>query len=225
MIYKSIEEMKNAYKNMNKDSGKEMERTLKKDNKKFYKRFFKISLVYVIIAIIVQLTMDGFVFVVSTYQNTPYYKITINGETAVPCYQSIKKIPVIPFILYIGSADGGCYIEKDNDFDGWHHITEKGPINIEIKSYLCYVGANYGKRTQIKCDINGNRDLVLQEEKEYNMKIVSSGKEYKVLYEGQYLNDISKYLNKDGDYVVYIIDKHGFVKTEIDLPFIVKYKY
>ena len=55
-------------------------------------------------------------------------------------------------------------------------------------------------------------------------RIKENKEEYKVLYEGQYLNDISKYLNKDGDYVVYIIDKHGFVKTEIDLPFIVKYK-
>ena len=224
MIYKSIDEMKKAYKKMNSDSGKEMEKTLKKDNKKFYRIFIRICIIYLVLATIFQLTIGGLVFVVSTYQGTPYYKVTINGETGVPCYQSLKKIPIIPFIFYIGSADGGCYIEKDNDFDGWHHITEKGPINIEIKSYLCYVGASYGKRTQIKCDINGNRDLVLQDNKKYDMRIVSSGKNYKVLYEGEYLNDISNYFNKNGYYIVYIIDKHNFVKTEIDLPFEVKYK-
>lgn len=222
MIYKSIDELKEAYKKEKKESSHELDKQLGENGKKKKKLFLIILLSYLFIFLLVRFTIKEILFVVGSYQGTPLYKVYVNSNHVLNCYTSIQRYPILPGIFNLGFGDYGCYSGKTElNVHGEYEVISGEKVVLQIDAFDCYTDPKYHKNSRIKC--NDKRKHIRElNDREYEMMIIIPGRDYEEIYEGEYVSDITEYLNKKGSYLIRFTDKYGLTTTDFEIRLSVK---
>lgn len=139
-----------------------------------------------------------------------FYKLTMNDKTISVGYELTHKLPIVPFIVNLNSDYmGGNHIQDDED-GVYFYPDDSEQYIIEIKSYSCYKG-DY----QVEC-VYDNQNMKENYDTEYtNLKIVRTSNPYEEIYNGRFVNDITKFVEEKGVYYVGITAKYSNVETDV----------
>ena len=141
------------------------------------------------------------------------YKLLINGEHESIGYEDVIEKPIIPGFLYsrISYEDVWYNMDKLNE----DLIFDKEKVVLDFVVSECYTHTDH-VRTQCK---SNNEKLVHDEvDAEFTrMLIRKNGKNQKVMYDGKFINDISKYVKEKGYYYIEINARYDDIKTKLYL--------
>jgi len=150
-------------------------------------------------------------------RNIRFYKVTVNNEVTQAGYELTHKFPIIPFLVNINSYHMGVSHIKD-DLDGPEYFPDNSKkFLIDISSYECY--ANNFK---VECRNDQQEMKEVKDTKYTHLKITRTNNPYEIVYDGKYINDITKYVEKKGVYAVSITAEHGLVETNVYFYFVRK---
>ncbi len=156
------------------------------------------------------------------YYDNRFYKIQVNDKVVLKSGEKREKITIIPFFLYLSLSNTNDILTSSIKKDFIINNFEKKSYKLDITAYDCY--PKYENKTMENC-LNLNkkykgRKLVKDiENKEIE---IFDNKNSKILYEGKIINDITKYINKKGEYFITITAKENkklFVKKTSIISF------
>ena len=148
------------------------------------------------------------------YNDTPLYKVFINHEQINVGYNSSKIIPIIPSFLSVSINDNGIYKNVDESSNNYIGIKLSQPIYLDIESYICYEDVVGGKRG--KCD-SESKEIIKRENTKYKIKIIRDDNNQNVLYEGDYVRELTNYLKYNDNYIIYIYETDDDVNVELKI--------
>lgn len=201
------EEMKKLRKEMLSEMNK-LNIEIKKDKKKLLIKM----IIYAFIIGIIK-TIFGSIELYSIMGYPPFkarfYKVTVNNEPISIDYSIHHKIPIVPFLIHFNS-----YYSGTNSVEGKNRTTfdidSSQNYIIDIDSFNCYKG-----KYQVECRYD-YQTMKANEDTRYSKLIITqTNKPYEEIYRGKFLNDISPYIRKKGNYCIRIIAKYFLVETEI----------
>lgn len=139
-----------------------------------------------------------------------FYKVSVNDEFITVGYNLNQKITLIPFLINFNNS----YLGQNNitnDLDGAEYIPDgSDKYIIDISSYSCY---EYGY--QVEC-LNDEQNLKENNDTKYTkLKITRTNNPYEIVYDGKYINDITKYVKDKGIYCVSITAEYSLVEAEV----------
>lgn len=184
----------------------ELLKTNQEIRKERKKRIFKISIVVVLVTAVMKIffgTIELYNILGYPPSKVRYYKLTVNGEQIETSQNVRHKIPIIPFLINFNS-----YCLGNSDIVGderGHNFIADGSEKyiIDISSYSCYF-----HKTQVECK-NNEQEMKKNKDTRYTKMIITrTSNPYKILYSGNYVNDISPYVKKKGIYHVEITANH-----------------
>lgn len=149
--------------------------------------------------------------------NARYYYVTVNDEQVKVSYNLRQRIPIIPYLINFDSYYlGNNYIEG-NDSNTYYGKNDK--YIIDINSFSCFSKENY----QIECSKNTQTMKKNNDTKYKKLKITRITNPHEIIYNGNYINDISKYITKKGQYHIEITAKYSFIESKVYF-YLEKYK-
>lgn len=148
------------------------------------------------------------------YNDTPLYKVFINHEQINVGYNSSRIIPIIPSFLSVSINDNGIYKNVDESSNNYIDIQLSQPIYLDIESYICYEDVVGGKRE--KCD-SESKEIIKRENTKYKIKIIRDDNNQNVLYEGDYVRELTNYLKYNDNYIIYIYETDDDVNVELKI--------
>ena len=188
----------------------------KLDNEMWKARKKKIIIITSIILIIVTVIkiFFGTIELYNVFGASPsksrYYNVTVNNKQVAVSYISTKKIPIIPFLVNFNSVYMGNSYIKGDDTGKFFYNDGSDKYIIDINSYSCYY-----ESIQIECTNNGQNMKKNNDTKYTQVKITRTSNPYEVIYQGKYIDDITPYVVKKGNYHVAITAKHGLTESEV----------
>ena len=190
-------------------------------NSQIKKEFRKKLIIIISITVIVILVIKIFLGTIEIYNPFGYpaskarfYKVRINDELVTVDYDLNQRISIIPFLINFNNHYfGSSYIETDEDGTEYHPSNSNEYI-IEIKSYTCY-SLDY----QVECMKDSQEMKENNDTKYTNLKITRTNKPYEVVYDGKYINDITKYVKEKGIYAVTITAEYSNIDTDVTFYF------
>lgn len=191
---------------------------MKKKNKKKKEA----NKIYLLLFAIVLLILVGYKVIFGTkyinanknYDKNRYYRLMVNNNEIGIEVEEIKKIPIIPSILYIVYPSNIIYGALDSD-ELTYEYKLGGQMLFDLWIYECF-----DKEEQIACD-KKSENLIEIIDNSYILSIVRSYKNEKneevedVLYNGNLIKDVSQYFPIKGLYAVNIKRSKGFISTNI----------
>lgn len=186
-----------------------LDNEMRKSRKKKFVIIFSIILIIIVIIKIFFGTIELYNILGASPSNARYYKVMVNDKQVAVSYTSTKKIPIIPFLVnfnsvYMGNSD----IEGDDT--GNFYKDESNKYIIDINSYSCYY-----KEIQVECKNNQQEMKKNKDEKYPLLTITRTTNPYEVVYKGKYIENITPYITKKGQYHIGITSKYGLTKDEI----------
>lgn len=178
------------------------------------KKIIKISIIVIVLVILFKLIV-GILEITNVFGYPPnkvrFYKVTINDNPTSVEYELKSKVSIIPFFVNLNSYYlGGSYVKDDSD-GSYFELTNEEKLIIDISSYSCF-----SKEYQIKCIYNDQYMKENNDTKYTNLKIIRTGNPYEEIYDGKYINDISKYITKKGVYNILITASYSNVETVVN---------
>ena len=214
-FYNDMEEIKQEYHPLKKEIEVEipgLEVKIKESKKDKKRRVIYITLPIIVITLFLVGVVFSIVEILKTFERAQYnaYEVTLNQEPINMYYEENFYNVVIP-IFYIQKESRTFY--TTNDIDKFSNIiTMKQEYILELKEYECY---NNDKGHDIKISCDGE---ALSERKE-EIALVSSKMTIThndtVIYDGNYISNITKYIQKPGKYVFHISNKRNKISTNI----------
>ncbi len=138
------------------------------------------------------------------------FDITVNGEQVKSICRINKRITIIPYLIYFNNRSSVYYIKfSENQKGRYEGNTDKYILN--VKSYSCH-----SKRTgaQFECT-HEDRELREKDDTEYiGLKIQNVNSDI-IIYEGEFINDISEYIKNEGEYRVVITVRYEKLLTDV----------
>ena len=205
-----------------KEALKELNKSLEVDRKKRKRIILSVLIVYLFLVIVYQTIIGvlpgenpdflGFKIIpIKDIQTKEKYEVSINDYDKLDYYiQKDFKFPIIPFLVDM--------IDYDSDSLGDGEpivIKSNNGFKIKYKVYNCY--SDYaGKLVNEKCD----RHTVKYEELDIKHKIKIIKEEFpkdEILYDGEYIEDISYYLKDKGVYKIILYYKKKFITTKVQV--------
>lgn len=214
-FYNNIEEVKKEYEPLKKEVEVEIPAldVEIKDTKKDKKR----KIVYTTLPIIViTLFLVGTIFSVveifKTFERAQYnyYDVTLNNEPIHIYYEENFYKVVIP-IFYTQEESKSFYTSKKVE-DMTNEITIQDKYILDLKEYECY-NNDKGHNVKVSCGHSALSETKEEIELTKNEMIITY--ENKAIYQGEYIQDITDYLNKIGKYNFTITNKRNEISTEI----------
>jgi len=159
----------------------------------------KLKLIILIIIIITlfilfKLTVKEIVFpkISSSSASENMHQIFINDIPVSFTVETTEKDTIIPSIIYLGKYNIYThyegYVSTTLELD--KHVED---IILDIKSYECL----NDKKKKVDCNYNSSKKKK-EIDKEYTMAIRNSIKDDGIIYKGDYISDISKYISEVG---------------------------
>jgi len=139
------------------------------------------------------------------------YSVEINSKSislGVEEYQSIINIPyVFKYNLFSSHKYNG---EVD---DNQLKFASGEKLEININSFECF---SEDSKYKISCvGITNENNIVKTSDTKYELLIRKTSKGEKVFYNGEFINEIEKYLTEKGSYSIFINAKYKNVKSVI----------
>lgn len=147
--------------------------------------------------------------------NNPTYKMMINEKETGIDLETRKTNTIIPLFLKLTSVVYNYSVNGDSTTK--YDFGQR--INLSIKSYYCY-GKITGNESQTMCT-NDNSKYTLKEIENVDytrMKItggLATGITNALIYDGEYISDITDLLEKKGYYQIFITSKYDNYESDI----------
>ncbi len=142
--------------------------------------------------------------------NARFYELNVNETKVNVSYQTKQQIPLIPFLINLNSYYLG-YSKVNNDIGSDFVADDSKDYLININSYKCYSESGY----QVECK-KINQTMKLSNNVQYKKMIITrTTKPLEEVYNGKYINDITKYVDDKGVYCIQIYVKHSLVTDEL----------
>lgn len=153
------------------------------------------------------------------YEKNRFYQVTWNEKTVTVWNSEHNRIPLIPWLVYFNSNSFHVYRgELENLLD----LEEADRYMLTIKSYSCH-DEKLEKRIQCKSEENHVKEI--KQDTIYTLKIdkrtynpPTEDKEeswdVETIYEGPFIEDVTKYIEDGAEYYFLITGKYGTVITE-----------
>ena len=147
------------------------------------------------------------------YNKSNEYMFYVNGEHQNIGFEDYDDTPVIPGVLYFRRINMG----------GWYNVRiydqelifneEKVVFNFDV--YECYTHTD---EVRINCD-SFNEKFIRKEVKPKftRLFIRKNGRREKIMYDGEYISDISQYVKEKGYYYIEIWTEYDGVETKLYL--------
>ncbi len=191
--------------------------------KKQKKKFLMIVSIIIIIILLLRIIFGPIIINLGYhYYDNRFYKIQLNDKVVLKGGEKREKITIIPFLLYLSLSNTNNALTKSMEKDFIINNFEKKAYKLDIIVYDCY--PKYENKNMEKCiNLNkkykGRKQVKDIENKEIE---IFDNKNSKTLYEGKMINDITKYINKKGEYFITITAKENkklFVKKTSIISF------
>ncbi len=138
------------------------------------------------------------------------FDVTVNGEQVKSACRINKRITIIPYLIYFNNKSSSYSTKfSENQKGQYEEKTDKYIMN--VKSYSCH-----SKRTgvQFECT-HEDRELREKDDTEYiGLKIQNVNSDI-IIYEGEFINDISEYIKNEGEYRVVITVRYEKLLTDV----------
>ncbi len=208
-IYKSIDEMVNDNKGERKEALRELNKSII-DGKKEKKRRITKLIIFIIIALSLFKIFIGEINIsLPIYYDSRLYDVTLNDKLITVCVDEYRKYPIIPFIIYNVYSDLHCFYQDDEG-------TQTRPFNkgdkvyITIDSFKCFNSINNGETSCYPYKYQRRKKVY---DTKYSLLIQRAGGAEKIIYDGEFVNDITNYFSEKGVYSIGMIAKYGNVKS------------
>ncbi len=179
-----------------------------------YKKIIIIIFSFSLLALIIKLFFGQISIKLTIPFDNPTYRVLINDSEVGLDIETQKKNIIIPSLINI------CY-------KSWFYLNGESelllnfgePIILSVSSYQCYSDITGElKITQCNSD-NSNKTLQEIDNVEYyKLKIMGGstiGISNTVIYEGDYVNDITDFLKSPGIYQIIIYARHNNYESQI----------
>ncbi len=135
------------------------------------------------------------------------FDVTINGEHILSSCEIKNRVPIIPYLIYFDRSN--TYFNQIYDDVPISYRTKSEKYILDVKSYSCH---SKKSGTQVGCNRYRDKELEESDDIEYiGLKINNIS----VVYEGKFINDISKYIKDSGQYTVVITTKYDNIITDV----------
>jgi hypothetical protein len=207
-VYRSIGEMIRDNKKLNNMTQKDLLQLEKK-----IRRNRKILLVIIIILIIIFKCTVGYIRV-NIYTFHKGYEVSLNNEYLSYQVSEEYTSPIIPFFIqFYNYFDAMVYVNASNILEN------DDKYILSIKEYECY---NRSYEHNVSCDsardiLKKDSNYVINYLSNNNYKMNIKDSSGKIIYNGKFIKDITKYLNADGYYFIEIMTKKNNIKTNIKI--------
>jgi hypothetical protein len=209
--YKTKEEMIKDTKDLRKEALTEFYNLRKPRRKELIIKIIKWSTI-IMIPIIVFKFLIGTITISYILHRNRLYSVTVNKHDVTLDVLEIKTIHIVPFIADLKLFyKGGFYTD---DFSSVVNIKQGEPSIIDVKSYKCFVVMNNTK-TQSGCDSEVDTINELTNDTSFDLFIRETRTNGEVVYNGEFINDISSYLIKKEQYYVEITGKYNSTESRI----------
>lgn len=211
-FYNSKEEIIEDYKEVKKEVETEIpvldikvKENRKKKNKKL---FYNIVPIFIIVVAFVGISFT-IIEVLKTYSRAQYnyFEIKINDQEMNIIYEEEYNKTIIPFFYKQYESQSFYSDQLNNQTD--NYINKKENYKLELIEYRCI----NDKNNRVSC---GTPNIVEKREKinpnESNLEIFYNNE---CIYNGEFINDISKYLGKNGTYKFIITNKREYIQNKI----------
>ena len=145
------------------------------------------------------------------YNKSNEYKFYVNGKHENISFEDYKDVPVIPGVLYFRRINlGGWYNVETYDKNLFF---EDEKIIFDFKVNECYTHTD---NIRINCD-SFDEKLIRKEIKPKftRLFIRKNGRKETVMYDGEYISDISQYVKEKGYYYIEIWTEYEGVETKL----------
>ena len=206
---KKKEEIKQLEKEIN-----DLNIIVKKKNKK---KIIIFSVIFIFLFLIFKVVIGTIDIPVYHYNNG--YDITINGELMPYGFYEIYEFPIIPLIVHIRGDNG----ETGYDIDQGVFIEKQNEYILKIDQYICYTKR---ENVLIRCsawlDENARFNKKYFNFNEYKMTIIKSegmNKNEKIIYSGNFTDNITEYIEPEYYYLINIEGKKNSVERYVNIYF------
>lgn len=249
----NYEEQKEALKAYQKESLEQSKRK-KEKWKKRRKRLFLVFAFYSILSILFSYKGIQITLPIPVELDEKYYDIRLNNQQFSVINNTNYKRAILPFLIYIENGNGGI-LQTPNKFEnpcvkeGPYLLSIHSYVcynNQEMKRIVpCYPNYNkytkenkkekyqmiiykykhFNKQVNYEDFISGTvtRELNEQEEKEF-VKF-SYASEYEEIYNGNFIEDITKFISNEGVYGIKIVNKQSSITTTLTFGLVNNGKY
>jgi hypothetical protein len=210
-IYKSLDEMINEKKDENKEVLKELNKSITERKKEKKQKVIKIIILIIVIFSLFKIFIGEINLGLPIYYNYRLYNVTLNEKLITVCVDEYRKIPIIPFIINNDYVDLHCF-HQDEEGTKTRPFNKGDTIYITINSFECFNSINNGKTS---CYPYNNQRKKETNDTEYSLIIKRAGGAEKVMYNGDFVNDITDYFSEEGVYSISMIAKYRNVKSVV----------
>lgn len=210
-IYRSLDEMANDNKDKSKEALRELNKSIIETRKERKRKHIKLIIFIISIFSLFKIFIGEINLNLPIYYNQRLYDVTLNKKLITVCVDENRKSPIIPFMIYNNYVDLHCFHQDDEGTTT--RIFNKGDkIHITINSFECFNSINNGKTS---CYPYKNQRKKETKDTKYSLLIQRAGGAAKVIYDGDFINDITDYFFEKGVYDISMIAKHANVKSVV----------
>ncbi len=191
---------------------------------KYIEKYFKpiVVLLIIIFYTIFKLTIGQIEIETTHTFNNPMYKLHINNSLKGLTMTVKEYTTILPFTLYRTKTE----VLVEGDMVSHINLEDNNVIN--ITGYNCYTETSLSN-AKTKClgyDENNNNieeidNIVFDNLTIYNKMLKGYDKKY-IIYDGEYITDLSKVINEKGNYSFVVKLHHGKIKTIIEFFVVVE---
>jgi hypothetical protein len=181
------------------------------------KRFIIISLIIIFIIIVIKVffgTIELYNILGYPSSKARYYKVTVNDKQVEVVYTFDRKIPLIPFLVNFNSVYLGNSNIKNDDNGLVFYKDGSENYYINISSYKCYYNG-----VQVECTNNKQNMIATNDEKFTKLTITRTTNPYEIIYDGDFVNNITPYITVRGEYCIEITSRYGLNTSIIHFYF------
>lgn len=137
-----------------------------------------------------------------------FYYVTINDNQIGVSYTLRHRLKIIPSLVNIDSYYlGNNYVNGNLNY----YAHDEDQYLISIKSFNCY----YQDKYRVECSKNSQEMKENFDTKYTHLKITHITNPYEVIYDEDFINDITSYINSKGQYDIEITAEYSHVETKI----------
>ena len=188
---------------------------LKNNNKKIVKKVLMILLTVVIVLVLIRVCIGELHYSVSIFRlnKSVEYKLLVNGEHKTISFVDTEDTPIIPGVIYFRRENVGAWFNMDELNEDLIFSEEKVRLDFIVSE--CYTHTD---KVRVNCD-SDNDKLIRKEVKPKFKKLFirKNGGKNKVMYDGKFINDISKYVREKGYYYIEIYAEYDGIDTMLCL--------
>jgi len=214
-FYKNIEEIKKEYRPLKKEVEVEIPALGVKIKHQKKDKIRKIKMTLIPILVITLVIVGIFLNIVEflkTFSRAKYnyWEVEINNQEMNIFYNEDYDNVIIPFIYK--QHEEFLFQSNMKEFTNNNYLKNTNSLKIKLTEYEC-INNDKGKNVRVSCGqeaLSESKKRIVSTKS--RMKIVLDEKE---IYNGEFIEDITKYLKDDGKYKIIITNKKDKIETKI----------